>query len=142
MQPGAGATSAAGTQECACGIKLMMRVCQQGPNRGRSYWACANRADACRHCFLWSDGRKNLADAKPSASAAGSGDGGALSVFEPAVGRGASMLQRLQKRAREAAIGQDMTAEGVAARELSAALQAGSATIRSKTGSSGSSKHL
>ena len=123
-----------------------MRICQQGPNRGRSYWACANRAEACRRCFLWSDGRKNLTAPKANSNGHSGGDtgpdgaGSALVAVSPASSRGPSMLERLQKRGREVAVTQDMTAEGVAARELRAALQARSDAIRSKSHSSGSSR--
>lgn len=98
---------------------------QNGPNRGRCYWACAERNPNCKKLFLWSDGGPNLtfdtsSTASPASSAlapVSTGSKGACA--DPGVG---SMLDRMRKRSAEVAHGADMSAAGIGGRDLKRAM--------------------
>jgi len=133
-----GAGESPGEQECTCGDRLIMRMCQRGVNRGRCYWACANRAEACRRCFLWHDGKPNRTATETSPSAGKPEK--SLVVAQPvSSGESAtpSMVERMQKRGREAAFSQDMSAAAVAARELKCAMVARSGSRAATPAGSG-----
>ena len=115
----AGGFRAAGQRKCACGDKLIMRVCQQGPHRSLTGPApTGQRRAAGASCGAMAARTWR----RPTSASSGHGDGGtghdgaggALVAVSPVFSRGPSKLERLHKRGRVMAVTQDMTAEGAA----------------------------
>lgn len=127
-------------QRCLCDVPLTMRMCTKGPNRGRLFYTCKQRNEDCKDIFLWADGEPSLkAEGTSSSAPAGAApNGGTVALTSQGTAAAGSMRERLQKRGRSAALSGDMSADGVAARELKTAMCDVAAKSGGRSGDSGS----
>ena len=129
---GTSATVHLSQRKCACDKYLVPRLVQKGPNRGRMYWACADRNPLCHRIFIWDNPDEVLVAPTPVVAQCNPESGSCSDVVllarqrRDAMGgqKRPSIQEQLLRRRRAHREAADMGTHAYAARGFTNALQA------------------